>query len=341
MIEIEERDLEVDPERERIMNEDEDLTFTEIRARMNEQESEQPEDPAETEDSDEEPVSTEEEDTEEVEESEDEPEAEEVEPEEKTVESTSHKVKANGTEYDFTTDELKALAPKAMDYTKKMQEIAPWRKTISALKEQGLGEADVNLMIDVLKGDKAAIEEVLKRTKVDPLDLDAESKEAYVPNTYGKDETYLAIEDVINQIKGDAEYATTAKVVDDVWDSRSRQTMAQNPDMIMGLHQDIKNGVYSKVAPLAEKMKALDGGRLSDLDYYIEAGNKFYANTQNTEVKEVARDNTRQTEIKEMASKRKAASPTKSTSGKRDVIDYLDDNDEDYDSWYKKTIRSR
>ena len=341
MIEIEERDLEVDPERERIMNEDEDLTFTEIRARMNEQESEQPEDPAETEDSDEEPVSTEEEDTEEVEESEDEPEAEEVEPEEKTVESTSHKVKANGTEYDFTTDELKALAPKAMDYTKKMQEIAPWRKTISALKEQGLGESDVNLMIDVLKGDKAAIEEVLKRTKVDPLDLDAESKEAYVPNTYGKDETYLAIEDVINQIKGDAEYATTAKVVDDVWDSRSRQTMAQNPDMIMGLHQDIKNGVYSKVAPLAEKMKALDGGRLSDLDYYIEAGNKFYANTQNTEVKEVARDNTRQTEIKEMASKRKAASPTKSTSGKRDVIDYLDDNDEDYDSWYKKTIRSR
>lgn len=341
MIEIEERDLEVDPERERIMNEDEDLTFTEIRARMSEKESEQPEATAETEDSDEEPVSTEEEDTEEVEESEDEPEAEEVEPEEKAVESTSHKVKANGTEYDFTTDELKALAPKAMDYTKKMQEIAPWRKTISALKEQGLGEADVNLMIDVLKGDKAAIEEVLKRTKVDPLDLDAESKEAYVPNTYGKDETYLAIEDIINQIKGDAEYATTSKVVDDVWDSRSRQTMAQNPDMIMGLHQDIKNGVYSKVAPLAEKMKALDGGRLSDLDYYIEAGNKFYANTQNTEVKEVVRDNTRQTEIKEMASKRKAASPTKSTSGKRDVIDYLDDNDEDYDSWYKKTIRSR
>ena len=347
MTEIEDRDLEVDLERERIMNEDEDLTFTEIRARMSEKGSEQPEATAKTEDSDEdeEPVSTEEEDTEEVEESEDEPEAEEVEPEEKAVEkvveSTSHKIKANGTEYDFTTDELKALAPKAMDYTKKMQEIAPWRKTISALKEQGLGESDVNLMIDVLRGDKAAIEEVLKRTKVDPLDLDTESKAAYVPNTYGKDETYLAIEDIINQIKGDAEYATTSKVVDDVWDSRSRQTMAQNPDMIMGLHQDIKNGVYSKVAPLAEKMKVLDGGRLSDLDYYVEAGNKFYANTQNTEVKEVARDTTRQTEIKAMASKRKAASPTKSSSGERDIIDYLDDNDEDYDSWYKKTMRSR
>lgn len=337
MTNVEDEYMTVDPEMERIWREDEDPSFTEIR-------SEQPEATAETEDSDEEEtVSIEEDETEEVEESEeDEPEATEDKSEEKAV-SDSHKIKANGMEFDFTTDELKALAPKAMDYTKKMQEIAPWRKTISALKDQGLGEQDVNLMIDVLKGDKHAITEMLKRTQVDPLELDIESKHEYNPTQYGKDETTLAIEDIVKEISSDPEYNTTAKVVDEVWDSESRRQMTSDPSLIKGLHEEIKMGRYDVVAPMAMKMKTMDtlrGNKVaSDLDYYRQAVDIYVSSEQAQPVmKEVVQEDKRQAEIKDMSSKRKAASPTKSTSGKRDVIDYLEDNDEDYDSWYKTVI---
>jgi len=336
MNDVDDTMMAVDPEMERIWREDDEPSMNEVRSSLpveEEEESEQPEETAETEDSDDE----EEVETEEVEESEeDEPEAEEEKPK-----SESHKIKANGMELDLTTDELKALAPKALDYTKKMQEIAPWRKSISALKDNGMTEADVNLMIDVLKGDKTAIEEVLRRTKTDSLELDPESTSKYEPKQYGKDESLQRIEEIVSQISNDAEYRITEAVVDRQWDSASRQAMAANPDMILGLHQDIKSGVYDKVAPLAFKMKAMDGGTKSDLDYYMEAGNQFYADPRNTEVKEIVQVDKRQAEIKDMSSKRKAASPTKSTSGKRDVIDYLNDNDEDYDEWYKKTVNSR
>lgn len=340
MTNVEDEYMTVDPEMERIWREDDEPSFTEIRKSMN---TEQPENTATAEDSEEVEEESIEETTEETsEETSVEDQSKEVEEtvENKATKSDVHKVKANGMEFDFTTDELKALAPKAMDYTKKMQEIAPWRKTISALKEQGLGEQDVNMMIDALKGDKNAITEMLKRTQVDPLDLDIDSKHAYNPTQYGKDETALAIEDIVNEISGDVEYATTVKVVDEVWDAKSRQAMAKDPQMIKGLHIDIKNGMYSKIAPIAEKLKVLDGGRLSSLEYYIEAGRQYYgANPE--PVKPIPVVDTKQVQVREMADKRKAASPTKSTSGKRDVIDYLDDNDEEYEAWYKRTMSSR
>lgn len=348
MINVEDEYMKVDPEMERIWREDEDPSFTEIRAAIPaDEESEQPEESAEPEDSDEEEETDEaDEVTEESDGADDsQPEDEEKEPKAEPV-STSYKVKANQMEFDLSVDELVKLAPKALDYTKKMQEIAPWRKSISALKESGMGEQDVNLMIDVLKGDKAAIAEVLKRTQVDPLDLDTEAKEAYVPNQYGTDETTAQIEDIVSQIRREPEYMITEQVIDETWDSKSRNIIAKNPDMIMGLHLDVKSGVYQQIAPMALKMKALDGGRLADVEYYIEAGREFYAKQAPVEaevVKQVvAQDKVkeRQTDIEEMSSKRKAASPTKRMSGKRDVIDYLSDDDESYEEWYKQKIAS-
>lgn len=339
--------MPITPEMEAIWNSDDELPVSNVKPVdevEEEEESEQPEDTADTEDSDEDEEDDIVEDEEEVEEesNEDDPEAtaDELEDKSKETQTQSYKVKANGMEFDFTTEELLALAPKAMDYTKKMQEIAPWRKTISALKDNGLGEQEVNLMIDVLQGDKNAIAQVLKRTGVDALDIDTETDSGYAPKQYGKDESVQAIEDIINDISRDPEYRITEHVVDSQWDSASRRAMASNPQMIRGLHDDIKNGIYDKVAPMALKMKAMDGGRASDLEYYIEAGKRYYANIDavQTQERDVQARQVKQTDIKEMAGKRKAATPTKRSIGKRDVIDYLDDNDESYEEWYKKTM---
>ena len=321
--------MAVDPEMERIWREDDEPSFTEVRATMTDEEeiveeSEQPTE--EVMDS----VENETEVEDEVEESEeDEPEAEET-----KSETETYKIKASDMELDLTLDELKALASKGIDYTKKTQTLAPWRKAISALQEQGLGENDVNLMIDVLKGDKNAIAAVLARTKVDPLELDTDKVE-YTPNSYGKDETQLMVEEVVESILNDKEFEVTAKVVDEVWDSKSRQLMAENPALIRGLHEEIKMGRYEIVAPMAMKMKTMDmvrGGQvLSDLEYYQTAVDTYLQSAQQQQA--VQKEHGKQADIQQKAAARKAATPTRKASGGKSVVDYLDDNDEDFEKW--------
>lgn len=89
-----------------------------------------------------------------------------------------YKFKANGREYELTDEEMRTQFPKvfgqAMDYTKKTQALKPWRQTIDALESAKISHNDVSLMIDVLRGDKQAIAEVIKRTGVDALDIDTE-----------------------------------------------------------------------------------------------------------------------------------------------------------------------
>ena len=265
------------------------------------------------------------------------------------VETKTYKFRANDMEFEFTQEEIiekfGEVFGKAMDYTKKTTELKPWRQTISALKENKVSQDDVNLMIEVLKGDKNAIATVLKRTGVDALEIDTDSVTDYTPKQYGMDEGTLRIHEVLDQISRDPEYVITEKVFDVQWDSASRAEMAKNPDMILGLHNDIKNGVYDKVAPMAIKMKVMDGGRKSDLDYYIAAGEQYFAAQERAKV--VATEQTklaqeeegqkvRQQTIKAEANKRKAASVSKPTSGKKDVIDYLDDDDEAFEEWRKK-----
>lgn len=291
---------------------------------------------------------------------EEEPKTEE-EPKQAEVRPTQkHKFKANGREYEFTDDEIREQFPRifgqAMDYTKKMQALKPWRKTIDAIEGAQLSHNDVNLMIDVLKGDKDAIAAVLKRTGVDALEIDV-GQSRYVPKDYGRDDKALAVKDVIDEISGDAEYSTTYKILNKEWDDDSFREMTNDPELIRLLHIDVKSGMYDRVQPIAEKLKVYDRGRRSNLDYYKEAA-RVYFNEQAQEearraehekarvmkeseladkarVKDVKDQQQQRVAVKQEAEKRKAAAPTKKVAGTKKVIDYLDDSDEAYEEWYK------
>lgn len=332
--------MPVDPEMERIWREDDEPSFTEVRATMQEDETEESEQPTnDVTDSVEDETVEDDVSTDESEEADDSQSDDETDDTTET-DTGKYKIKASDMELDLTLDELKVLASKGIDYTKKTQVLAPWRKTISALQESGLGSEDVNLMIDVLKGDKNAIAEVLKRTKVDPLEVDVDDKAQYTPNQYGKDETQLAIEEVVESIVHDPDYPKTARVVDDVWDSKSRELMKANPSLIRGLHEEIKIGRYEIVAPMAAKMKTMDAVRgnptVSDLEYYQMAVDNYIQATQQNQT--VDKSVSRQQEIQEKAPARKAAATTKRMSGGRAVVDYLDDNDDQFNDWYKNLV---
>lgn len=280
------------------------------------------------------------------------------------TETPVHKFKANGKEYSFTPEEMMEQFPKifgqAMDYTKKTQALKPWRKTIDAIESAKLGHDDINLMIDVFKGDKNAISELIKRTGVDTLDLDTENSK-YVPKDYGRDDTALAIKDIVDEISADKEYETTHRILSKEWDEKSFSELTKDPELIRLLHVDVKSGMYDKVQPIAEKMKVFDRGRQSDLDYYKAAAQEYFKAEAETErrakaiedqrlareaklarqaeIERVKATQIKQAAVREQAVVRKAAAPVKSNAGtKKTVTDYLDESEEAYDEWYKANV---
>lgn len=279
-------------------------------------------------------------DEEEEEDSEEAEEADEEQPESETKsEDTLKPVKANGMDIPVKSmDEVYQMASMGVNYKRKMEDIAPYRRAVSAMKEHGLTDQDIALLVDIKNKDKAAIAKVLQDSEVDPLDLETESNN-YEVKVYGKDAKTLELQDIEKAISSDPEYATTANVVNNMWDQKSQETLADNPHMVQGLHNDIKNGIYEKVAPEAARLEFLDQGKRSKLEYYIEAG-KFLSEQQN-QAAELEKQNKVHKE-KKVAKKRKAAATTKSkaTNSKTEEPDYKDMSDEDYDKFYKEVMMS-
>lgn len=265
-----------------------------------------------------------------------EPVSEEVEqPTEQVVQETpqpkTYKIKANGMEYDFSEDELIRLAPKAMDYTKKMQTIAPYRRTISAIEQNGISEDDINLLIDIKKGNKDAISSLIKSSGIDVYDL-PENDGKYTPTRYAEQAEAQNTQDVIARLARDPEFEKT-KSAFEVLDPQSKQYLLSNTENIEGLHDDVKNGIYEKVMPEALKLAALDGYQQPVLQYYFKAGQDYFTRQEQIEKQAIA------TKAKEEAirtrAKASAALPS-SRADKKSVINYLDeDNDDEYNAWYK------
>lgn len=273
----------------------------------------------------------------------------------------SIKFKANGQDYEFSDKEIKDQFPRifgqAMDYTKKMQSIKPWRKTIDAMEQAKLNHEDVNLMIDVLGGNKEAVSEVLKRTGVDALDLDSEDSK-YVAKDYGRDENALNLQDVLDGISKDEAYTTTQSILGSQWDEKSWNEMSGNPELIKLLHVDVQNGMYDKVSPIMDKLKVFDGGKKSDLEYYKEAAKSYFGEKESQEAKQratqvasdeakvkdeeksrldkVRRQEATRAATKKASGKRKAAAPATTKAAPSKVTDYLDDDDESFDEWYEE-----
>lgn len=353
-----------------IAEEEEEVDGTETEVEVDEVDTaEQPEDENESEDSDDNNNVVDEEQEEEPEEGSETDEGiqetvDEHPTKEETVPTTdTHKVptfrlKADGTEFDLTEDELKQLASKGMNYTKKMQDIKEYREHVSAIKEAALSKDDINLMIDVLKGDKDALATVMKRTGVDALDVDVENS-TYVPKNYGRNEVELDIEEVVETISRDPEYVTTKHIISSNWDKQSQMEFVKDPIKIKKLHEDVKNGIFDQVVPMMLKKKALDGARKSDIEYYIEAGTDYYQNKareayhasvieaekakKQADIKAVKEQEVKRSVVSETASKRKAATMTKPKTAKRSIDDYLNTamSDDEFSKLMEKAIYRR
>lgn len=250
-----------------------------------------------------------------------------------TTPDTLYKIKANGKEFEMTLDELKQTASKGMDYLKKTTALKPYRTMIAAMQENKVSPEDINLLIDLKKGNKEAIAKLIKENEVDVYDLPEAND--YRPREYRQSETALEMKEVLSTISKDAEFSRTSEIYD-AFDEQTKAFLNEDPSRIVGLHSDIKTGVFDKVLPLAEKKAMIDGYNAPFLQYYLQAGQEILnANNRpiQTEQKQYVPPENRANKI--------AAGLPSSRGDKKTVIDYLDEeiSDEDFKEWYSKLQR--
>lgn len=250
-----------------------------------------------------------------------------------TTPDTLYKIKANGKEFEMTLDELKQTASKGMDYLKKTTALKPYRTMIAAMEENKVSPEDINLLIDLKKGNKEAIAKLIKENEVDVYDLPEAND--YKPQEYRQSETALEMKEVLSTISKDAEFSRTSEIYD-AFDEQTKAFLNEDPSRIVGLHNDVKTGVFDKVLPLAEKKAMIDGYNAPFLQYYLQAGQEILnANNKpiQTEQKQYVPPENRANKI--------AAGLPSSRGDKKTVIDYLDEeiSDEDFKEWYSKLQR--
>ena len=250
-----------------------------------------------------------------------------------TTPDTLYKIKANGKEFEMTLDELKQTASKGMDYLKKTTALKPYRTMIAAMEENKVSPEDINLLIDLKKGNKEAIAKLIKENEVDVYDLPEAND--YKPQEYRQSETALEMKEVLSTISKDAEFSRTSEIYG-AFDEQTKAFLNEDPSRIVGLHNDVKTGVFDKVLPLAEKKAMIDGYNAPFLQYYLQAGQEILnANNRpiQTEQKQYVPPENRANKI--------AAGLPSSRGDKKTVIDYLDEeiSDEDFKEWYSKLQR--
>ena len=275
--------------------------------------------------------------------------------------SKQSKVRANGVDYSFSNKEklemFDKIFPQAADYTKKMQAMKPYRKRIDYMEQVNMTDSEFNFLMDLSKGDKAAITELIKRTGVDALELDTENNN-YIAKNYGRDDTELDIREVVSGISNDKEYSITYNILNSQWDESSRSEFLKEPKKIAQLHEDVKSGFFDIINPIAQKLKIYDGSKKSDLDYYGIAANQYVtqleqqqeatrknelamqmAKAQEAEKAKISAVKAKQAQrenVAKEADKRKAAAPTNAKKAGTKAVNWIDDLDENYDDWRAK-----
>ena len=215
--------------------------------------------------------------------------------------------KANGkTIAPRNAEDVISLMQMGANYTKKMQLMAPMKRAVESLNKAGINEEELNFLIDIHNGDKEAIKNLLKKNEIDPIDLDMEDTKYIPKNNIASDadvefsETLMDIESSLPKIQ---------EILNKTWDSKSKQLVLKDPQLMRALHQEIEMGRFDEVQQRLEIEKTFGRYKgVSDIEAYIDLVTKMVNEKARTPVAETKHvDKQPETTTKSIPDKTKAA----------------------------------
>ena len=237
--------------------------------------------------------------------------------------------KANGKEITpKSVEDIISLMQMGANYTKKMQLMAPMKKVVQSLDNAKIDEQELNFLIDVSKGDKEAIKQLLIKHKIDPLEIDLDGDNTYSPrNNIASDEdvefndTLMDIHDSLPKIQ---------EILNNTWDDNSKKAILKDPRLMRALHEEVQMGRFDEVQKRLEAEKTFGRYRgVSDVNAYIDLVSKMEQERMKTKTQPETPTKTEST--KKIPDKSKAA-PTKGKTSKssssltaKDLLSMSDD----------------
>jgi hypothetical protein len=158
--------------------------------------------------------------------------------------------KADGRDMQVRTpQDVIRLMQMGVNYSRRMQEIKPLRAQDEMLKQNGLNDTQkLNFLIDLSKGNKDAIKQLLKDHNIDPMDIDTEDTGTpYKATNYEPDPRDIALDDAIKttmSVPGGRELISD---INKEWDDVSKEALREQPAIFENILAQKSSGVYAKI----------------------------------------------------------------------------------------------
>lgn len=167
--------------------------------------------------------------------------------------------KANGKQIEVRTpEEAIQLMQMGANYTRKMQDIQPHRKTLLMLENNGLMDSDkLNFLIDLDKGNPEAIKKFIKDKGIDPNSIDTSEEVNYLGGNHKVSDDEANFRNALDDLSSNPEGKVTLQTVNSTWDQASKEVLWKEPQMLSLIHQQRENGIYDRISTEVERAKAL------------------------------------------------------------------------------------
>lgn len=179
--------------------------------------------------------------------------------------------KANGKTIELKTpEEARQLMQMGANYTRKMQEIAPQRKILQMLENNGLTDPEqLSFMIDVMKKDPEAVKKLLEDAKIDPLEIDTQSKSTYQGGKHVVTDEEANFKTTLADVQASPEGQETIKVIDKTWDATSKQALWNAPKILETINAQRESGIYQMIEEGINRDRVL--GKIDPQTPFLEA----------------------------------------------------------------------
>ena len=188
--------------------------------------------------------------------------------------------RANGRDVQVNSvDDALSLMQMGANYNKKMAGLKPNLKLMKMLENNGLlSEEKIGFLIDLDKKSPEAINKLVKESGINPMDLDTEKASEYKPKIHTVDDREMELDTVLEDIQSTPTYNRTLAIVSKEWDGRSKQVIADQPQLLKLINDHVERGIYDLISKEIESSRML--GRLtglSDIEAYRQVGDAIQA----------------------------------------------------------------
>ena len=161
--------------------------------------------------------------------------------------------KASGREFTpKSREELIRLAQMGVDYNKKQEANKETLRLANTLKENNLlDESKINMVIDIFKGNKDAITQLVKDLNINPFDINIEEEVEYKSNNYAPSTEEYNKAQVFQTLIETEEGKAVANDITEQWDETTQKDISANPHYFemfvdhkrQGIFEDIQNEI--------------------------------------------------------------------------------------------------